>query len=391
MPNQATILVVDDEPKNHDIMSGVLDADYALVHANDGAAALAAIEASTPDLILLDIMMPGIDGYEVCKLVKEHDTARDVPVIFVSAKESTQERLKGYEAGAVDYFVKPFDHDELRAKVHKILENFSAQKSLTSRVAEATNVAFQAMSNTSELGSIIAFMEASYGLSDIPELCTQMLATSSGFGLSCSVRIHGLDSSYVTSDKGSVSPLESSVLEHLETKGRIFDFQNRTAINFPHITLLIKNMPVGDPQRYGVIKDNICFLISGANARLAAIKHDQELALQKKLLMELIQRTNKVLCQLNDGHAQLRSASYNIVEDMSQRLSDVIPRLGLEEYQENSIFKIAEACVTRTRELYDQSSLVDQQFTALMQQLAEIDDGNELSAQQLMALLQQVR
>lgn len=391
MPNQATILVVDDEPKNHDIMSGVLGANYVLVHANDGANALAKIEESTPDLVLLDIMMPGIDGYEVCKLLKDHDSARDVPVIFVSAKESIQERLKGYEAGAVDFFVKPFDHDELRAKVNKTLENFSAQKSLALRVAEATNVAFQAMSNTSEMGSIIAFMEASYAISDVGQLCAQLLSTAADFGLSCSVRVHGVGNPVLTSDKGSVSPLEASVLEHLETKGRIFDFQNRTAINFAHITLLIKNMPVGDPQRYGVIKDNVCYLISGADARLAAIKHDQELALQKKLLMELIQRTNSVLVQLNEGHAQLRSASYNIVEDMSQRLSDVIPRLGLEEYQENSIFKIAEACVTRTRELYDQSSLVDQQFAALMLQLAEIDDENELSARQLMALLQQVR
>jgi putative two-component system response regulator len=111
------ILIVDDSEINLKVLEQLLKADYELCRATSGTEALAKIRQFSPDLVLLDIMMPGLDGYETCRQIKAGPLGKFTPVILVSVKASTGERLEGYAAGADDYLVKPFDHDELLAKV----------------------------------------------------------------------------------------------------------------------------------------------------------------------------------------------------------------------------------------------------------------------------------
>ncbi|MEO5345620.1 MAG: two-component system response regulator [Magnetococcus sp. YQC-9] len=103
-----TVLVVDDTPDNLSLMSGLLKDFYKVKVANSGERAIRIAKSeSPPDLILLDIMMPGMDGYEVCRQLKEDATTRDIPVIFLTAKAEVEDERKGLELGAVDYLTKP--------------------------------------------------------------------------------------------------------------------------------------------------------------------------------------------------------------------------------------------------------------------------------------------
>jgi len=113
------ILIVDDTPKNIQVLGTILkEAGYQIKAATDGKQALAAVEKSLPDLILLDIMMPEMDGFETCKALKTNSATRDVPVIFLTAKTETEDIVKGFELGAVDYVTKPFNSAELLARVN---------------------------------------------------------------------------------------------------------------------------------------------------------------------------------------------------------------------------------------------------------------------------------
>ncbi|MEO5377284.1 MAG: diguanylate cyclase [Magnetococcus sp. DMHC-6] len=106
---QPKILIVDDEKINIDILVGLLRPYYQIVAAKDGEQAFKRIEKEPlPDLILLDIMMPGMDGYEVCRKIKDSITTRHIPVIFITCKSEEQDEAKGFESGAVDYITKPF-------------------------------------------------------------------------------------------------------------------------------------------------------------------------------------------------------------------------------------------------------------------------------------------
>ncbi|KFZ39158.1 chemotaxis protein CheY [Shewanella mangrovi] len=112
-----TLLLVDDEPINLQVLRHSLQEQYRLLFAKDGVAALSLAANERPDLILLDIMMPGISGYEVCEALKRSPDTEDIPVIFVSAMADAKDEFRGLELGAVDYITKPFHPQIVQARV----------------------------------------------------------------------------------------------------------------------------------------------------------------------------------------------------------------------------------------------------------------------------------
>ena len=114
----ATVLIVDDQPLNIDLLEQELAAaGYRTVAARGGEAAIALARERAPELILLDVMMPGIDGYETCRRLKTDAATRSIPVIFLTALKETFEKVRAFELGAVDYVTKPFESEELLARV----------------------------------------------------------------------------------------------------------------------------------------------------------------------------------------------------------------------------------------------------------------------------------
>lgn len=118
-----TLLLVDDVPENLHELLEALKTEYRIQVARSGVKALEMLQGTTtPDLILLDIMMPGIDGYEVCRRIKATHVGNRIPVIFVTVVETTQDKVRGFELGGADYITKPFDIDEVRARIRTHLE-----------------------------------------------------------------------------------------------------------------------------------------------------------------------------------------------------------------------------------------------------------------------------
>ena len=135
------VLIVDDIPRNIKVLGDILRTkDCKIVVATNGPQALELIKKVLPDLILLDVMMPEMDGFAVCKILKESSQTRDIPVIFLTAKTETADIVKGLECGAVDYISKPFNSTELLARVHTHLElkkTRDREKELIKKLKEA--------------------------------------------------------------------------------------------------------------------------------------------------------------------------------------------------------------------------------------------------------------
>jgi sigma-B regulation protein RsbU (phosphoserine phosphatase) len=119
---ESRILIVDDVKTNVDILVQALRDEYKLSVALDGEAALRSIEKNPPDLVLLDIVMPGLDGYEVCRRLRERDETRELPVMFLSALEDVKDKAQGFEVGGNDYLTKPFEVLEVKARVRSLLK-----------------------------------------------------------------------------------------------------------------------------------------------------------------------------------------------------------------------------------------------------------------------------
>ncbi|MCP4113468.1 MAG: two-component system response regulator [Desulfobacteraceae bacterium] len=124
------ILLVDDTKTNIDVLIQALKDDYKLGVALNGLKAVEYAQSKLPDLILLDIMMPGMDGFNVCQKLKEDAYTRDIPIIFITAMDSSGHKTKGFEMGAMDYITKPFDTTEVKARVKTHLSLKIAQEAL---------------------------------------------------------------------------------------------------------------------------------------------------------------------------------------------------------------------------------------------------------------------
>lgn len=120
--NKPLILLVDDVEENLQLLAQHLAEDYELAFAADGEQAIALALEINPNLILLDVMMPGIDGFETCRRLKKHPSVKAIPIIFLTARTEIDDILKGFEVGGVDYVSKPFRAAELRARVRTHVE-----------------------------------------------------------------------------------------------------------------------------------------------------------------------------------------------------------------------------------------------------------------------------
>jgi sigma-B regulation protein RsbU (phosphoserine phosphatase) len=120
--SECRVLIVDDVKANVDILVEALRGQYKLSVALDGESALRNVEKNIPDLVLLDIVMPGIDGYEVCRRLRASQQAREIPIMFLSALEDVKDKARGFEMGANDYLTKPFEILEVKARVRSLLK-----------------------------------------------------------------------------------------------------------------------------------------------------------------------------------------------------------------------------------------------------------------------------
>jgi sigma-B regulation protein RsbU (phosphoserine phosphatase) len=168
LPSKGNILVVDDTPANLRLLSGMLaEQGYKVRSVINGQMALTATQAAPPDLILLDINMPEMNGYEVCERLKADEDTRDIPIIFISALDATEDKVKAFTIGGLDYITKPFQIEEVLARV----ETHLALRKLQKRLQDANRRFEQELALAGEV-------QASFLPKEIPDMPGWQLAVT---------------------------------------------------------------------------------------------------------------------------------------------------------------------------------------------------------------------
>lgn len=361
--NCSTIFLVDDDPASRLIIADEFErGNYQVREFEHGEDCLNVLEsgAEIPDLILMDVEMPVLGGYDTCRKIREQDALNHIEIIFISSHNTTEEKLKGYDAGGNDYLIKPVQPEELHRKVALAIKNKSALSAAAAQNSFATQAAMTAMNNASELGLILDFTRRSFNINRVADLAQLIIEAFTSFGLDTSVQIRATGET-VHAGTSAMSPLEQELLTRLKDAGRILQRQKRVIANFGAISLLVKNMPEEDDKQ-GRIRDHLAILLESAEARLQSLELHSQLA-------QLIVDSRHSLDDIESRQREQKASAMQIMDDVMGELETSFLSYGLTENQETILLQIVKNGVDRTMANFEKGLKIDAQMRDIIDRL----------------------
>jgi len=298
--NNSKILIIDDDAIFQDIMAEVFE-DFQLEKALTGEQGLEIAETFQPDLILLDIKMPGIDGYETCQRFRENHLFKHTPIIFLSQYQGIDDRLKAYGVGGDDYISKPVDNVELIAKVNRLIEVKKKQDELTKEIQSSYDTVLEIQKYAANMQVIGRFLMGNLFCHDLEDLADLFIKTVNELEISCVISLNSELGSIIRSDTGNINRLEEEILNLSEQMERIHPFgENRSIFNWKNVAVLVRN--VDDNA------DIMAILMDGLETGIRAIEKEHVLI---NAVAELENKNSEI--EDNISH-QFNSMKYALTE-----------------------------------------------------------------------------
>ena len=374
MEQQFRIYVVDDEPGMCSLLTSILADDYAVETFPTGEHCMQRIVRQPPDMVLLDVGLPGENGYAFCRRLKNSTETQNISVTFVSGHDTIEARLQGYEAGGEDFIVKPFEPDELLSRVKVAQRIRTEQAQLREQAMYAQRTAFSAMTSMGDLGIIIEFLRKSFACTTAPALARTILDAIGQFSLQGAVQVRLSRECVSMSPQGSELPLEKTILDHARTLGRIFEFQKRSVYNYGGVTLLVSKMPIADPEHCGRIRDNLAVLAETADARRQSIELEQFNNRAHYGIEKALATLHTTLEQIRASHQRDQLSVTQLIISVQEDMVRSFAKLGLSERDENAMIDAVKRHLGRVLDQMDGGKAIISHLEDLEQTLRTLSD-----------------
>lgn len=369
------VMIVDDNPSEIQTILGALKAHYTINIATSGEQAIktltAANEEQLPELLLLDINMPGIDGYETCLEIKKTAKLQHIEVVFFSANDSTEEITKGFDVGACDYVIKPFDSDILLSKIKTALKNKEQRKSLTAAAKTANTIAMSAMRDSGDLGIILSFLRACFDVNNLDELAHCVIDALVGLNLTGSTLLYDNADSAIHSSDNSISELEITLLQRLRSSApSIHEYNRKVIIGREGIALLINDLPE-DRDNAARLKDHLMTLVEGIQNKLAQIKQANEGKTARLLkVRETVVGAHKKLTAVQEQQKNHKAGNMSILDEMVHEVEASFFAMGLTDAQEEQLLHIFTTAASKALDHFEKGIIIDQQLETIINELS---------------------
>lgn len=347
------IMIVDDSPELIHMLLEDLQSDFivtAALSADDALQLLA--EKQLPDIVLLDVNMPGMSGYEACEYIKNDPLLADVDIVFLSSNNSTEEMARGLAVGGADYLVKPYDPSVLRAKLVHIQRLREQRLQLRADARNANELVMSVITETGTLGVVVNFLRTSLALDSPQALMDCLLDSLRSYGLNAVAywRVDDLLECNATDDISSM--LELELVERMHGNAQcLHELGDKLLIVQQHSVLLIKNMPTHESKR-GSMQDNLQIILEGVNAKLDYFRGQQARQELKQQHIDVIAESlYSALDEMRNRHVEHKDQSIQLIGCLGVEVEKAFFSMGLTENQE------AEILTTLNRQL---NVLVDQ-------------------------------
>ena len=359
------VLIVDDSRGDIRIVNENLKDDYTVIAATSGQTA---IEVSSkdpkPDVILMDVEMPGMNGYETCKQLKENPATSEIDVIFVSAHDTVEEILAGYESGGTDYLTKPIEPQQLKSKLKIAVEHGLQRKAISNEKQSVEKIARTAMDSAGEQGVVLEFFRQSFDAKRPEALADLIISSLDLFQLNSAVQIRHDDITIDRATNNCIVPLEKELLTRLKDHNKIIEKGQRAIFNFGDISLLIKTI-TPDCDKWGRLRDFISILLEGATSKLQSLVVSNQVS-------SLVLNSNYALEQIAETQRAHKKETQNIADRLLVRLESSFHSLGLLHDQEEMLYKLVQDGVNETLTHVEQGDEIDHAIKDIVKQLQTI-------------------
>lgn len=365
------VCYIDDNQANLLLVKKGLSKTYNVTTVDSAVDALDTLRDVKPELIILDVNMPEIDGFSLCTQLKDIEGLSDIPVIFLSARKSLEDRLKGYAVGAEAYLSKPFDISELEKIVAALIVR--RQQILESKKSadESQAFAFSLMRNNSETGALVAYARKLAESTLKTELCERTIEVLADFGLSSTVALSTTAGTVLArSDGANLSPLEIELFESVGPLDRIVGDGNKFIFHGKKCTFLIRDMPINDEELTGRLRDHLSVMNDLLDASLELVdfrerEKNERFETSARLERNVGEEFRKVKTLFGDFNRKIDST----FDELMAEIEESFLFLGLTEEQEvqlSSFIKDARYKLEKSQEI---SQELNNSIAMIMDQL----------------------
>ncbi len=360
------VLIVDDSRGDIRIVNENLKDNYTTVAATNGEQALQlAAQDPRPDVILMDVEMPGMNGYETCIKLKEDPATRDIDVIFVSAHDTVDEIVAGYDAGGTDYLTKPIEPLELKRKLSVTVNNRRHRYAISNEKLDVEKVAMTALTSAGEQGVVIEFLRQSFKVESLAVLAGLIVRSIDQYDLNNAIQIRSMNGIINHATQNCLVPLEQELLLRLKDHNRIIEKGHRAIFNFGEISLLIKNLPA-DGEKWGRLRDHLVLLLEGASA-----KYHQLVATDR--VSSVVKGANKALEAINEIQRTHKEESQHIADKMLIKVERSFGALGFTDEQEELLLGMIQEGVNESLNHIEKGFEIDNAVKKIISQLMNIE------------------
>jgi len=364
---QITIAVVDDEAPNRKLLEKSLDGQYNVCSYDSAESCLAALDTDTPDLFLLDVRMPGgKDGFELCTEIRSRRQFADKPIMFISAMDSLEDKLKGYEAGADDYITKPIELGEIYAKVKNAVVQIEKIQKEAQNSQDAMSVAMTAMTNSGEIGEVNTFYENLHTTDSYEALAEHALQSAKNLGVNAVIQLRPKGQVISRSTTGSVNELEEKLMQQAQNLDRIHTFGKRCLFNFKTASILIRSMPE-DKDKAGRYRDHLASVLNGVEARMHGLIAELTLAeMNQSVVIRALDITHKTLDEVLVSFKEHGIRVSQIMEAMTSEMEVAFSFLDLADDQEEHLNNIITTTKGKIDVLFTDGEEIDRKFESVI-------------------------
>jgi CheY-like chemotaxis protein len=349
------------------------------------------VESSAVKLIILmDDDEDGTDSLSLVRQFHEHPNTAEIPLVLLALKaQSLETRMAFFDAGCDDHIQgeSPF---ELQMRLMRVIFNKIANDQLKQQLVQANEMAFIAMSDTSDLGVNVQFLLDINHCDNLDEAGMRLFQALKSYNINCSLQIRSRYGVKNMEANGMAKELESTLMTECKDKGRYVDFGRRSIMNYDRVSLLVRNMPVDDKNKYGAIKDNVFSLLQGLDARLNALDNVESLKLESQLVGRLTSRMRELMEEVDEGYHVTMTRIAGAVEDIADGIEREIQFLGMDEAQERAIQKIMEDGIRETNQVFNDGLKLDKGLAEFLGEVEQVFSSGHMKATQLVALMKKM-